>query len=695
MNLHMDLFDTCVFAFDGKNSILEDKDIGIAANLASVLTPPATVAAMKGFQGCPYTNTAFDFSLWLNGQQVKCQDWKWLPNAIWRRGSAGQFSVDTVTAVVPNIRAVVQKVTVKNLTDATLVMPLIVAYRGVTRKEDTWKFGVPKAEKDSRENYTADEDPQILSCMANGCACRLTTSLTGMTKFLRAYQWEAELTVPAGGETAFWFSAHIGDERVTLQEASAALGNHEKMLEQSFVYLQGEVKRIYENLPRLYSDDPELDGLYYRSLVTYILSRWENPDFCAVPYYSTGSVTGGCMCSYLWDYCGGLMLHPIYDPEGNKEQLRAYLRNDLTKSYALNPVTSGAVGPWYPINQEKIILMVYHHIRATGDVAFLFELVGDRTVLEWMRYHAYVCDDPEQAVVLYDYGEAGNSHLELHHNGNGPYNGIMPDLNARRYLNYIRVYELTVLAGQPDEKLPKRAEALAQKLKALWNDDRKWYDFIDAEGNRDTRYTVQMFKFLNSPVITDKERAGLISHLNDREFLSAFGLHSMSKLDSQYDQDDIDNGGGGICTHFTMQICAQLYETGYDALATDILRRVYWWGARMPYMGDSCAANRIANRENTPLQGDISSVAAAQMIFFYIFGITPAFDGSIRICPVKNRPAENMRVENARLCGKTFCVEVNGDHYRVTCEGKTYHGQIGETVVLSGTAKTDRYIHRS
>lgn len=682
MPTYMDLFDSCVFAFDGKNSILEDKDIGICADVASMLTPPSSVTAMKGFQGCPYTNTTFSFDLWIDGEKVKSDGWKWLPNAILRWGSTKNFTVQTVTAVAPGIRAAVQKVTVKNLTEDRLTMPLAVAYRGVTRKEETWKFKIPDGEKDCRDNYIADVNPQMLSSVCNGAAYRLTTSLEGMKQFKRAYLWETEVTVPAGESLTFYFSAHMGDERMTLQEALAALGNYELILERSFGYLEEEVKRIDDNLPRLTTDEPALTNLYYRSLVTYILSRWENPDLCAIPYYSTGSITGGCMCSYLWDYCGGLMLHPVYDPEGNKEQLRAYLRNDLTQSYALNPVTSGAVGPWYPINQEKIILMVYHHIRATGQTEFLFEQVGDKTVLEWMRFHAYVCDDLSKEADLYDYGEKGNSHLELHHNGNGPYNGIMPDLNARRYLNYMRVYELTVLAGQPDEMLPKRAAALAEKLKTLWNDKEKWYDFIDADGYRDTRYTVQMFKFLNSGVIGEKEREGLISHLNEREFLSQFGLHSLSKLDPQYDQDDIDNGGGGICTHFTMQICAQLYETGHDALATDILKRVYWWGTRMPYMGDSCAANYIANRENTPLQGDISSVSAAQMIFFYIFGITPGFDNSIRICPVKNRPANYMQIENAHLRGKTFAVKIDGDTYTVDYDGKHIQAVIGETVTI-------------
>ena len=682
MDSFLELFDFSEYAFDGKNNILEDKDIGIASNLASVLTPPSFVTSMRGFQACPYTNTGFSFDVWIDGENVKSDSWKWLPNAIFRKGQNDRFSLKSLTAVVPNERSVVQSITITNLTEKKLKMPLSVAYRGAARKEENWDFLIPKADRDNRDFYIENKNPHILSSVTETATTRFTTSLENMVQFKRAYLWESEITVLAKSSITLWFSVHIGEEKESLNAAEKAINNYDVLLKSSFDYFKAEAKRIYSNLPGLKTDDKELDNLYYRSLVTYILCRWENPDLCALPYYSTGSVTGGCMCSYLWDYCGGLMLHPIYDSEGNKKQLKAYLRNDLTKSYALNPVTSGAVGPWYPINQEKIILMVYHHILATGEKDFLFEKVGERTVLEWMRYHAYVCDDLSKDVELYDYGLKGDSHLELHHNGNGPYNGVMPDLNARRWLNYMRVYKLTCFAGCPDENLPKRAAALKEKLKFLWNEEEKWYDFIDAEGNRDIRYTVQMFKFLNSGVIDENERNGLISHLNEKEFLSKFGLHSLSKLDHQYDQDDIDNGGGGICTHFTMQICAQLYEMGYDEKATDILKRVYWWGTRMPYMGDSCAANRIANRETTPLQGDISSVSAAQMIFFYIFGIYPDFDGSVAIRPVKNRPAENMQIENARIWGKVFSVKISGDVFTVECNGEKQTAAIGQTIKI-------------
>lgn len=680
MHTYSSLFASHIFHFCSKDNILEEKDLGVCADIASILTPERSVAALDCFQGCPYTNTGFRFDVRIDGECIPCQSWEWLPNAMLRHGRTETFCVDTLTAVAAKSRSVVMQIRVTNLTDTVLTVPLQVPYRGRTRLEQNWQFPIPASSPCTRDDFSAHG--RILSSCTDETAFHITASLENMRLFSRAYLWEGEITLPVGEAVTLYFSAHMGKADASLREAQYALDHYDDLLASSFGWLARETQRIHDHLPRLHSNEPALDRLYYRSLVTYLLSRWDNPDLCAMPYFSTGSINGGCMCSYLWDYCGGLMLHPIYDSEGNKAQLRAYLRNDLSTSYALNPVTSSPVGPWYQVNQEKIICMVYYHVLFTGEKEFLFEQVGSKTVLEWMKHHAYVCDDLAQDVALYDYGVGGDDHLEIASRGNGPYNGVMPDLNARRYMNYMRVYELTVLAGQPDERLPQRASALRRRLRTLWNEKENWYDFIDANGNRSIRYTVQMFKFLSSPVIGETERRGLISHLNETEFLSKFGLHSMSKLDPQYDQDDIDNGGGGICTHFTMQICAQLYDTGYDALATDILRRVYWWGERMPYMGDSCAANMIANREDTPLQGDISSTACAQMIFYFIFGIRADFDGNICISPVKNRPAQVICIENARLCGKVFSVQIDGDAFTVTTHGESRTAAIGETITL-------------
>ncbi len=673
---YMRLFEACPFAFESENNILEEKDLGITSDISSLLTPERSVSAVECFQGCPYTASKFSLELRIDGERLRTNSWKWLPNAMLRYGEGKNFKVETLTAMVPGTRAFIMKVKIKNKLVEDKKLPLTLTYRGNARKEENWVFYIPIDESPTRrENFTFSENILV---GAFDTATYAVSSSVPMTHFSDAFMLEGGIVLPKKDEITLYFSGHLGGELVADEAKNI---NYEELIEKSFGHLEKEVKRIGDNLPRLYSDNPLLDNLYYRSLVTYILCRWENPDLCTSPYFSTGSVNGACMCSYLWDYCGGLMLHPLYDKKGNREILKAYLRNDLTKSYALNPVTSGPVGPWYQVNQEKIILMVYYHLLFTGEKEFLFEQVGDKTVIEWMLYHAYVADDTEKEVALFDYGIGGDDHLELRREYR--YNGIMPDLNARRYMNYMRVYELTKVAGCPDERLKERAEILKETLKTLWDDDKKWYAFIDAEGKKDMRYTVQMFKFLNSPVIGDTEREGLISHLNEEEFLSPYGLHSMSKKDPAFDQEDIDNGGGGICTHFTMQICAQLFEMGYAEKATDILSRVYWWGERMPYMGDSCAANMIANREDTPLQGDISSVSCAQMIFFYIFGIRADFEGNITVSPVKCRPAKNMRIENAKLCSKVFSVEIfDDDTFKVRFENGTKIAKIGEKIIL-------------
>ena len=71
MKNYIGLFDNSPYAFDGKNNILEEKDLGICADIASVLTPENSVTALNCFQGCPYTNTSFNINVILNGERVK------------------------------------------------------------------------------------------------------------------------------------------------------------------------------------------------------------------------------------------------------------------------------------------------------------------------------------------------------------------------------------------------------------------------------------------------------------------------------------------------------------------------------------------------------------------------------------------------------------------------------------------------
>ena len=252
------------------------------------------------------------------------------------------------------------------------------------------------------------------------------------------------------------------------------------------------------------------------------------------------------------------------------------------------------------INQEKIVGLTYYYVLLTGDTAFLDELIDGKTIRDHMIIHAMYGDDALKPIGLIDYGDSG-SHLELRRSY--AYNHVSPDLNARRYATYLRTATLCELAGKPEPFLRKRAELLKHLLKQeLWDEKAQWFRFKDGQGKDDLRYTIQMFKPIGSGVLDKECEEGLISHLNDKEFLSAYGLHSLSKLDPAYDQFDIDNGGGGACTCFPPQIIDRLYLASHPELAADLLSRILWWGDILPYWGDSIAANMKDYRRDTPLQ---------------------------------------------------------------------------------------------
>lgn len=111
------------------------------------------------------------------------------------------------------------------------------------------------------------------------------------------------------------------------------------------------------------------------------------------------------------------------------------------------------------------------------------------------------------------------------------------------------------------------------------------------------------------------------------------------------------------------------------------IKRVLWWN-RLPYLGDSCAANMLFNREDTPLQGDISSVSCAQMIIFYLMVIYVHFDGCIDINPAKNTLASKITANSIKIRDKEFSIHIDGDKFTVISNGKKISQILGNKVTI-------------
>lgn len=668
----MKRFDSPFVFSSGTHSIIKPQHLGIAGSRVCVLTPHDSATAMNTLQAPPYTNSGFFSELRVCGESVPADEWKWCVNAIYRRGCINNAELSSLTVILPEADAVVQRIKLKNTGCEYSDICLDLWLGGSAGYLKEWIFSSPPERKDPPLTIEASTR-QVLYIYADDVAFCVTASV-GMSFFSQANILSAAVGLNAGEEICLFFSFHLGALDDVRSETERISGNYEAQVRAALSWFSSREKELLSAVPVLECENKSYTDFYYRSLVTLLMNRWENPRLFSQPYYSTGSTTGGCMCSYLWDFAGTAKLLPLCDPDAAKKMIEAFLSIDLSAHYAVMPIDGAGTGPWYQINQEKIVYMIYYYIAHTGDSAFLRKTVCGKTVAEWVDYHASFGDNPD---TLIDYGEKGEDHLEL--KKGYPYHGVMPDLNMRRCLTYLRAAELAEISGCSGALLRTRAaELYALANRELWDAEKKWFAFL-CDGKKQYRYTVQMFKFLNLPLLDDEIRNGLLSHLNEKEFLSKFGLHSMSKLDEAYDQIDIDNGGGGICSLFVPVILEQLFDIGEGRLAWDILHRVLWWGERMPYWGDSFVANAVAYREDTPLQATIGSSAGAQMYVFGVFGVRVAIDGKITVAP-KTPPPEKMTLKNVRLRGKTFTVSLDRDSFRLYFDGKALCAPYGKSL---------------
>ncbi len=666
------------FAIDGAASIMEEAHLGIVNGKLTAGIRFKDVAWVDGLWAPPYVSSDFGLHASVHGKPVATQKYTWRPYRVDRSGTAGEVRVTSVTALVPGYRAGVLAITVENTGKQPQVVPVAITADRTLDRSAGWEFAAPTSKtathrtmEDGRLVLEVDDRAIVVQAAEKGLAW---DGATGSGR--------VELAVAPGARATLHVVFSMGSKLEAVAACQTLAADPRKALATVEDTYRARCGELGEKLPRLESTNAALVQFYDRSLVHFLMNRWDVPEFILHPYYSTGSVRGGCVCDYLWNFGETWEILPLVDAAAARAHIGQFLKTDMTKHFAFNPLGGEAFGPWYMVNQEKTVGLIYYYVKNTGDTAFLAEKVDGKTILEHVLAHGRFGDDPSKPVALIDYGSS-NSHLELRRGY--PYNHVMPDLNGRRYANYLMAWRLAEVAGKPAPELRERAAALKSLLKqSLWNPKTRWFDFITGEGRKDTRYTVQMFKLFGSGVLDDEETAGLLGHLNEREFFSAEGLHSMSKTDIAYDQVDIDNGGGGNCTCFPPQIAERLYKSGHAAEAEEILRRLLWWGQRMPYWGDSLVANAIDYRKDTPLQCTIDGVTVAQCIIFGMFGVCQQFDGDLVIDPHPPAFAADMALRGLKLRGRVLDIVVRDGQFEVTMHGQSLRAKIGQAIVIHG-----------
>lgn len=221
--------------------------------------------------------------------------------------------------------------------------------------------------------------------------------------------WEGKVVLLPGQRATHYVAIAMGAKTKSRNICDRLLRDPAKAIEDSRRASQDETKDLLAKLQRLESSARSLVEYYNRSLECLILNRWKVPEFVLNPYYSNGSIKGGCVGLYLWDFGFVPELMPLYDPAVSRGHIKAFLNTDVTKHFAFNPIDGQAFGPWYPVNQEKIILLIYRYVQLTGDAGFLRETVHGKSILDWVLFNATFGDDLSKPAVLVDYGTGNHT----------------------------------------------------------------------------------------------------------------------------------------------------------------------------------------------------------------------------------------------------------------------------------------------
>ncbi len=645
------------FGIGSEQSVMLAKDLGLVNGQLTLNGWKEDVANVRELYAPPYFSKDFYLEVLFDDRCVKADSYYWRPDSLVRRGNRKGWAITTELVPLAHERAAMLAIRVRN--DNPKPASLTVSYSavGTVGQRFRWEFNKPTDDvvRNAKGVFgivgAPDARIAVASTFGDAVGCY---TVAGKPTFAGE---QVELkAVPPGAERVLYVVQAIGSSVAADRVAAMAIAEPAAAIAAAKAHWRQRVRGLAAKMPDFRCDDPALEKLYRRSLLHLLLVEWRTDALKLNPYYSTGGVNGGCFCNYLWNFGGPYRIWPLADPAAFKEHLKTYLALDLENCFAFAPADGSPLGPYYMINQEKILLLIDAYVRETGDLAFLQERFNGRTFVEWAVKMALTHDDLTQDAVLKDYGKS-NSHLELR-KGDDLYNGVMPDLNLRRVALLRMAARLCRMTGyDPGVDLERRADALRRLCREeLWDAEAGWFRCRCADGESKLRWTMQMFKAFGGGALDPEVEAAMLKHLmNPQEFLGDYGVHSLSKLDPAYDESDPDNGGPGACPSFAPAICDRLYRDGHVAEANAIMMRLRWLADAMPYWGDSQYADRRDyNHLDTPLQCNVESLCIAQTIAFGMFGVTIADDLSVKFDPHLPDGVSRMSLTGLRLGNRTY-----------------------------------------
>ncbi len=465
------------------------------------------------------------------------------------------------------------------------------------------------------------------------------------------------------------------------EEADRVLRNPLRAMDHAFSASEKLLSATMSKCPQLNGGSPELERFYRKGLLTLMSCRWEVPEFIISPWYAESGIDGGALNNYYWGmaYIGRLM--SLIDPAAVRNLLMAYIAADPASSYALNPSDGKGIGVMYSYNYYSIARITHDYVTMTGDTGLLNEHLGGVTYLDKIFRFCFSPENLAQDPALLDFGDNHNL-LELRKTND--YSHFTPSPNAERLLIYSYFTDFYDWLGLD---LPVDLESRSEKLRTtirskLWNPEIKWLNSLNSAQQPTTAYSVQVFDVLRTGVLDPSLQVELVSHLNTGEFLTPWGILSLSGKDEGYDPSDVDWGGPGIYAGDAPELIEELLMNGFTDEGVDLLQRILWWG-QFPYYPQAIRADRKGYREDGR-PNVIAGLATSQMVVFGLFGIRVK-ESHLTIKPIKNSMIQGLKLNNLNIrnCNIDISVHPTKQRFTVQSGGRKYTAPLGQEITIS------------
>jgi len=216
----------------------------------------------------------------------------WFPHKIVRKGTYhhlknGQLiSLGVTSELIPlfDKSGFIEKVCITNRTERSLSIALSADIQpGIPSfiPLDSWGYGVPRANASKTKQITANS---------------WTTDLAKIS----FYEENTSTTLLPGKTSTAYFTVVINNTTEKIPDKIQV-----KELENNSINAwEKRIEKFTKNIPSIESNIEELNDYYKRSILSGLVSIWENDNYTLNPFLATCGMDGGGICAYLWDIAG-------------------------------------------------------------------------------------------------------------------------------------------------------------------------------------------------------------------------------------------------------------------------------------------------------------------------------------------------------------------------------------------------------